>query len=59
MAKPTWTDKPTIEQVFSRMAASILEHNDLCSDDAHRDFMRRTVLDQLELGKRRVQEICS
>jgi hypothetical protein len=51
------TDKPpTVEQIFSRMAASILEHNDMCRDDEHRDLMRRTILDQLELGKRRVLE---
>jgi hypothetical protein len=49
----------TIERVFSRMAASILEHNDLCPDDRHGALMRRTILDQLELGERRVMECLS
>lgn len=45
-----------ISRVFNRMAAAILDDNDLCPDEAHRDRMRRTVLDQLELGRRRVEE---
>ena len=51
-------DKQTTEinRVFNRMAAAILDDNDLCPDEAHRDRMRRTVLDQLELGRRRVEE---
>jgi hypothetical protein len=50
---------PTLEQIFDRMAAAILEHNDLCPDEDHRELMRRTILDQLELGRRRADEICS
>lgn len=45
-----------IERVFDRIAASVLEHNDLCPDERHRNLMRRTILDQLELGKRRIME---
>ena len=48
-----------IERVFDRIAASVLEHNDLCLDERHRNLMRRTILDQLELGKRRVIECLS
>lgn len=46
-----------ISRVFNRMAAAILDDNDLCPDEAHRDRMRRTTLDQLELGRRRVEEV--
>lgn len=46
----------TISRVFNRMAAAILDDNDLCPDETHRERMRRTVLDQLELGRRRVEE---
>jgi len=53
------TTPTTIEQVFNRMAAAILEHNDMCPDEDHGALMRRTILDQLELGRRRVVEICS
>ena len=48
-----------ISRVFNRMAAAILDDNDLCPDEAHRDRMRRTTLDQLELGRRRVEEVLS
>lgn len=57
MAKQT--TPTTIDQVFSRMAAAILECNDECPDDEHATRMRRVVLDHLELGKRRVADICS
>lgn len=49
---------PTIEQVFDRTAAAILEHNDLCDNEDHRELMRRTILDQLELAERRIRDIC-
>ncbi len=45
-----------IDRVFSRMAAAILDDNDLCSDEEQRRRMRRTVLDQAELARRRVEE---
>ena len=48
-----------ISRVFNRMAAAILDDNDLCPDEKHRDRMRRTTLDQLELGRRRVEEVLS
>lgn len=51
-------DSQTVEisRVFKRMAAAILDDNDLCADVAHRERMRRTVLDQTELARRRVEE---
>ena len=48
-----------ISRVFNRMAAAILDDNDLCPDEAHRVRMWRTTLDQLELGRRRVEEVLS
>ena len=51
-------DSQTVEisRVFKRMAAAILDVYDLCADVAHRERMRRTVLDQTELARRRVEE---
>ena len=51
-------DNQTVEisRVFKRMTAAILDDNDLCADEAHRERMRRTVLDQAELARRRVEE---
>lgn len=52
------TTPTTIEQILNRTAAAILEHNDMCPDEEHGALMRRTILDQLELARRRIAEIC-
>lgn len=50
-------EQVTIGQVFTQLAASILDANDATEDDKQRGRVRRAVLNGVELAELRVRNI--
>ena len=50
-------EQVTIGQVFTQLAASILDANDATEDDKQRGRVRRAVLNGVELAELRIRNI--